>query len=149
MPNEVQWQHKIIKRVKSEGGWGRKWSSTYAVGVPDLLLAHPNFGLIAVEVKLEKLWVKDTARTMNLSDIQIKTLNDMFLASARVCALVVVTKMERGHADLYVMFPRFDTGGLTMKKQSFVGDPYDWRKDKLPFTTWIGDKFNVRDNFRR
>ena len=54
MPNEVTWQRKVIVKIYVEGGWARKWATQLSVGVPDLIVAHEQFGLAGIEVKLEK-----------------------------------------------------------------------------------------------
>ena len=59
--NEVGWQSKILKRIKKEGGWGKKWATSYTVGVPDLILSFEEKGVCVTEVKLEKDWNTNTS----------------------------------------------------------------------------------------
>lgn len=54
MSNELEWQRRIIKSVKSQGGWGAKWATQWTVGVPDLVLCLPEPGVFVMEVKLFK-----------------------------------------------------------------------------------------------
>ena len=51
---ELRLQDKIIESVKSHGGHGRKWSSQFQVGMPDLLLSLPLHSLFLAEVKIIK-----------------------------------------------------------------------------------------------
>jgi len=50
--NELEWQRRIIKSTKSQGGWGAKWATQWTVGVPDLVLCLPEPGVFVMEVKL-------------------------------------------------------------------------------------------------
>lgn len=70
MPKEINFQTKIVKRIKDEGGYGAKWSSQFTVGKPDLILIPKNFGTLFAEVKLEENWIKNTARTMGFTEKQ-------------------------------------------------------------------------------
>jgi len=54
MSNELEWQRRIIKSTKSQGGWGAKWATQWTVGVPDLVLCLPEPGVFVMEVKLFK-----------------------------------------------------------------------------------------------
>lgn len=49
--DELQVQTKIIKSARQDGGYGRKCSNRFAIGVPDLLLAIPPFAPFYLEVK--------------------------------------------------------------------------------------------------
>ena len=73
--NEVGWQSKILKRIKKEGGWGKKWATSYTVGVPDLILSFEEKGVCVTEVKLEKDWNTNTKRTLKLTEKQLDNLN--------------------------------------------------------------------------
>lgn len=49
--DELGVQTKIIKSVRQDGGYGRKMSNRFAIGVPDLLVALPPFAPCVIEVK--------------------------------------------------------------------------------------------------
>lgn len=53
--NELDFQATLTKSAKHLGGYGRKISSRFTVGIPDLLLAVPKFCPVLVEAK----WMKD------------------------------------------------------------------------------------------
>lgn len=70
MVKEVDWQTKLIEQIKRENGYGKKWATQWAVGVPDLILSIKDWGLVTTEVKLEKGWNKDTVRTIQFTTKQ-------------------------------------------------------------------------------
>lgn len=51
MSDELNVQTKIIQSARKDGGYGRKCSNRFAIGVPDLLLAIPPFAPLYMEVK--------------------------------------------------------------------------------------------------
>lgn len=51
MAKELALQTNIIKSVRSDGGYGRKMSNRFLIGIPDLLIALPPFAPILAEVK--------------------------------------------------------------------------------------------------
>jgi hypothetical protein len=51
MAKELDLQTKICKSAKTDGGYGRKISHKFAIGIPDLLLALPPFAPCLCEVK--------------------------------------------------------------------------------------------------
>ena len=68
MPNEVEMQSKICRLVNEGGGFAKKWSSAYLAGVPDLILSLPGIGGVLMEIKYERNWTKNTARSLALTD---------------------------------------------------------------------------------
>lgn len=94
MAKEVEWQTKIIKRIRSEGGYAKKWATQYSVGVPDLVtvLNDEQSGLAAshfFEVKLEKSWFKNTSRKIKLSEKQKYEISALAKAGARVGVILL------------------------------------------------------------
>lgn len=51
MSNELAFQTNIIKSVRRDGGYGRKMSNRFAIGVPDLLIGLQPFPPCYVECK--------------------------------------------------------------------------------------------------
>jgi len=49
--DELQVQTKIVKSVRRDGGYGRKCSNRFAIGVPDLLISLQPFAPCYIEVK--------------------------------------------------------------------------------------------------
>lgn len=75
MTDEIIWQRRIIKSVKNEGGWGRKWATQMTVGVPDLILALPHFGMFCAEVKLYQDAVEGWNRRTGVTEKQRHEIN--------------------------------------------------------------------------
>lgn len=92
MSNELVWQTKLLKQAKREGGHGNKWGAEFQVGVPDLVLATPCTGLVLVEVKLERVWNKNTERTIGVTPIQAHEMQKYHRGGGRVGVLVVIEK---------------------------------------------------------
>jgi hypothetical protein len=83
---ELDCQKKVIDIVKQNGGWGAKWDSKHKVGVPDLILSHPSFGTIFVEVKLTDITDHGVIRTVP-TPIQVATI-DRILASRSIVLII-------------------------------------------------------------
>lgn len=91
MVKEVDFQRKIIEASEAQGGYGRKWSSEWQVGPPDLVLSHPELGgAYLMEVKL----LKDTTARFNVqtgvTQKQYDELKALHEAGAKVCIGVVI-----------------------------------------------------------
>ena len=90
MPNELYYQKRITMAMRDEGGYGKKWSSSWAVGVPDLILSHPNTGIHFSETKLERDWTGNTGRKIKLTRRQIEECSKLRTSGARVTVSLVV-----------------------------------------------------------
>jgi len=75
MADEIIWQRRIIKSIKSKGGWGRKWATQMTVGVPDLILALPHFGMFCAEVKLFQNVARGWKRKTGVTEKQRHEIN--------------------------------------------------------------------------
>ena len=94
--NELDWQARIVKRIRDQGGYGTKVDTSNLIGRPDLLLATPEARMFMVEVKYEKDWNKNTMRTIGITPRQheeIKLIND---GGGTALVLVVVSIVEPG-----------------------------------------------------
>ena len=94
-PKELNWQHKIVKSVRMQEGYGKKWSSTYAVGVPDLILSLPDIGPFFMEVKLEHSVKDGFNRKIDVTAIQQHELASLVAAGARALLGVVIYRGPR------------------------------------------------------
>lgn len=97
MPSEIEFQHRIIKAVKAQGGHGGKWSSQFQVGKPDLLLQIPTVGFVLMELKLERAGKgQEIKRKINITELQRVELK----AWRRAGALAVIgVVFDRGPRD--------------------------------------------------
>jgi hypothetical protein len=59
--SELKVQREIAATFKAAGGYGQKISSQFQIGVPDLLLAHPDLPPLLAEVK----WLGDVPEKFN------------------------------------------------------------------------------------
>lgn len=125
MANEVTWQRKIIKRLCDEGGYGKKWATAYAVGVPDLILVTGALGLLVAEVKLEKNWNKNTDRTLGITSKQKKELNDIRDAGGSACVLLIVQQSPT-QSYLNAFAPPGRRGVLTLSRDKALSGAYVW-----------------------
>lgn len=91
MPNENEFQLRIIKSAERLGGYGKKWSSEFQVGVPDLVLVLPWRGVVFMEVKLLATTRPDFDRKLNVTKKQGEELRRLSVAGANVVVGVVVT----------------------------------------------------------
>lgn len=149
MVKEVDWQYKIIKKLRGEGSYGRKWATQLTVGVPDLVLSFksPFFareGLYLCEVKLEKGWKKNTKRTIALKPKQADELNNALEASGRAFVLVVV---YHGPLDVWLapvpVPPRREAMQIT--RDTLLDGAFKWSPENNLseyLTTWYGENHN-------
>jgi hypothetical protein len=120
--NELQIQRYLYKAVVDGGGFGMKMSHQFSAGVPDLLLAHPNYPPFVVEVK----FIKQPNRYIPISTTpkQKNTLKKMKEAGIHI-GVVVVVRSGRGYLLLGTSDPdleRFDSTEDAIYKNP--GDPW-------------------------
>ena len=127
---ELSVQTNIIKSVRRDGGYGRKMSNRFAIGVPDLLVALPSFAPCVIEVK-------DLGEVVDKFDRQVdvtpKQAEEMRLFSepfetaklGRV-AFVAVAFKHRGEHRL-VLGPR----QLARLTHEYENDPRTWVKREV------------------
>lgn len=91
MSGEVEWQAKVVKRLKLEGCYARKASSSYAVGVLDLDVIIPEFGGMKIEMKMEKELKLGATwhRTLGYTEKQKEEAEKIRAAGGAVLGLVV------------------------------------------------------------
>jgi hypothetical protein len=53
---ELNFQNHVLDSYELAGGYGKKWSSEWAAGNPDLVLALHGFGVHLMELKHRELW---------------------------------------------------------------------------------------------
>lgn len=93
--NEITLQRLLIKKMEQIGGYGRKWASAYAVGLPDLIMIR-NGRSVYVEMKYVKSTAEKFMRKVSLTAKQTIELNKLRSVGAKaVVAVVIDHKNER------------------------------------------------------
>ena len=87
--NEITLQRLLIKKMEQIGGYGRKWASAFAVGLPDLILIR-NGKSLYVEMKYIKSTSEVFRRKVDLTPKQTLELNRIRDAGAKAVVAVVV-----------------------------------------------------------
>lgn len=72
---ELPFQTEILRSAKKTGGYGHKISDRFKVGVPDLLVAMPNSGLVLLECKALGVVTDEFDKKTGVTAIQQETLN--------------------------------------------------------------------------
>ena len=131
MPNELSYQRKFIQVIKDHGGYAKKWSSTFAVGVPDLIVVFEGLTCF-VEMKLEKGWNKNTKRTIDVTPIQESELKGIVYRGGGIAVVALV--VEKGYNDsaialLAIQKPN-DSGVFQVERDEVLQHSVDWKDFK-------------------
>jgi len=107
MLNEMGWQAKIVKQIKLEGGYARKWAAGFSAGNPDLIVSSLGTGVLFVEVKLFRGMTegKFFKRKVALTLLQRLELNKLKLSGAKACVLVVCV-LEKNRVHFVIKSPQ-------------------------------------------
>ena len=140
--HELREQTNIIKSVRQDGGYGRKMSNRFAIGVPDLLIALPDFAPCYMEVK-DLGEVNDTFdRQVAVTDKQayeMKLFSEPFeQQSLGRVAFVAVHIVHRGEHRL-VLGPR----QMQRLSSAYEADTYTWTKRQ------VGGYYNLKPMLQR
>lgn len=131
MPTELEWQRRIIKSAKKQGGYGKKWASQFIVGAPDLVLSFPQLGPLFMEVKLLRDVNQNIEwqRKLEVTKKQRHELQELRNAGADVLIGAVVEFRDK---DVVLI-------GAPISTETLYFD------DPLPYTEWYGIKhgFNL------
>lgn len=126
MVNEVDWQTNIIKRLKKEGHYAKKWATQYNVGVPDLILSFREYGAYFTECKLEKQWLKNTSRTIQYKPKQRDEAHNLLAAGSRAFGIVII---HNGPTKVWIcptVMPK-PREQFQTELQTLLRCSYDWR----------------------
>lgn len=134
MANELEWQSRIIKSVRRQGGYGRKWATQLTVGVPDLVLSFQGIGPFFMEVKLLRNCVHDFDRKIGLQPKQMHELAMLNKAGAEAFVGVVVEWKAKLHPPTLFAVP--------WQTERLQGADYD---GIVPQVNWTGPHtlFNI------
>ena len=128
MTSELDWQRRVIKSAKAQGGWGAKWATQWTVGVPDLILCLHHFGLFAMEVKLFDSVKPGWSRKIHTTDKQKHELNKINEAGG-IGFVGVVAKYESSNKALLAAVD---------PEQERLGE-YEW----VSAVEWINKSFDL------
>ena len=124
--NELDWQARICKALREQGGYARKVDTKNNIGMLDLLVSVPGGGgLAAVEVKYEKDWNSDTTRTIDVTQRQHQEWKDIRDAWGTSYMLVVATVGPRKHYVCHVPH----VVDLPLNRREVIVAGYQWIKD--------------------
>lgn len=100
--NEITLQRLLIKKMEQIGGYGRKWASVYAVGLPDLIMIR-NGRSAYVEMKYIKSTADKFRRKVDLTPKQTIELNKLQAAGAKAVVAVVIDHKDQRF--MLIMYP--------------------------------------------
>lgn len=98
---ELREQTNIIKSVRQDGGYARKASNRFAIGIPDLTVALPPFAPCLIEVKTLGEVIDNFDRKVEVTDKQSEELKrfgeayeDMGLGRVSFVAVHIVHRKQ-------------------------------------------------------
>lgn len=115
--NEITLQRLLIKKMERIGGYGRKWASAFAVGLPDLILIRNGISLY-VEMKYIRSMSKAFKRKVDLTPKQTLELNRIRDAGAKSVVAVVVEYMNEKY--IVVLTPPDPQGSVEINSGMLV-----------------------------
>lgn len=125
--NELLEQTHLIHSVRKDGGYGRKISHRFIIGIPDLLLVYPTYVPGIWEMKDMGEWNSNTERAVETTEKQKIELNEFAAACNRGLAPlgtmrapytasgVLVTYKARNQRFMTICGPEVET----MRKDQF------------------------------
>ena len=100
--SENKFQARIVRSIRMQGGFARKWASEYNIGVPDLIGAIPTIGTFFMEVKLFNSGIID--KKIGTTPIQRHTMHQME-AAGMLCMVVPIVVYAPGVFYTYAYKP--------------------------------------------
>lgn len=128
---ELRFQSHIIDSYKNWNGYGRKWSSEWTVGVPDLVLSLPLFGGHLAEVKHRPTWDFGKIYKNPLTDKQQEDCEAYHEAQCNVLGMVIIGSDKALGSGLALFHPVPDE--IVLDPRFYVGYSQEG----------IGTKFNI------
>lgn len=102
---ELELQSDIIKSVRKQGGYGRKLSNQFTIGIPDLLIALPPFVPCYAEVKDFGECASSFDRQIDVSDKQGYELMGMTKGYAGGWTSVIIIGWRWGKSRRIAILP--------------------------------------------
>lgn len=105
MKNETAYQAEIVKAVKELGGWGKKLSNRFLIGVPDLVIVLRPFGTMIVEVKkVDHHPSTNRAVDSGLTPLQESNLREIVQAGGNCGVLLISPGGPRGALKVWGIY---------------------------------------------
>lgn len=127
MTMEIDWQAKIVKRLKAEGRYARKASSTYAVGVLDLDVIIREVGNVKIEVKLDHGLKSGWSRKIAYTAKQKEEAENVIAAGGQALGLHI---QHYSPTEVYLYFHRMPSvqDTLTLTEEETKHRRVRWKK---------------------
>ena len=98
MKDETAYQRDIIHAVEQLGGWGKKLSNRFLIGIPDLGITLRPFGTTIVEVKkVDHSPTNSRAAQTGLTELQAINLRDIWKSGGN-CGVILISPGGSGGA---------------------------------------------------
>lgn len=141
MPLEVDYQKLICDVVKEAGGFGKKLSNRFLVGVPDLLLLHPDWTPGIYEVKLNKKPIRK-----DIVNLEVTVPQENFLRAIEPMNMIAaVFSILRDGNDFGVAIKTitcFDKRRIQIAVNDYIWKHYADRKAIIWHALW---QFNTQE----
>lgn len=102
MKGELQYQADIVKGIEAMGGWAKKLSNRFLVGIPDLGMVVRPFGHLIVEVKKVDHAPTTTREVdIGLTELQARNLRDIAGAGGNCGVLIIGPGPKRNSVKVW------------------------------------------------
>lgn len=148
--SENEWQTRICKRIREQGGYAKKWASQFLIGVPDLIIICGEFKWFVEVKKIDCVESKPFKKRLNLTPKQRKEIQDIMESGGDAYVLVVFSvhegtlkgKVVQSYIRMYKI-PATGNEDLYVKDETFFDPQYNiplWIKG-VPWTNALSEPF--------
>lgn len=134
--SEQQMQNLIISDTKKLGGFAFKLSNRFTVGIPDLFISLPNYGMVLIECKfISKFPVKKSNIDIKLTPKQRQIIRKIQQSDGQA-ACVIGYKFKHKNRNVWAFHVERDPDKLSIKveelknthiiRSPFVNKPELW-----------------------
>ena len=124
MAKEVEWQTRIAKKIRLEGGFADKWSNAFKAGPPDLIAILPE--VVFIEDKVERKWDLVRPRTLELTPIQKAYLHNINDAQGVAVVLCIIEPFGQRKSVYFSVHAAPETPSDVVKIKPDLGQCYKW-----------------------
>lgn len=122
--SELKEQLDIIKSIRRQGGFARKWSSDFQVGIPDIVAALPGIGAFFIEVKFERVTQWNFDRKVGTTPLQKICLQE--ITEAGGIAMIGVAIRGPSSKDRWLHLLPFDAERVARDDHGCFGVAIAW-----------------------